>query len=110
VGKPVPISRRLCQGIGEGAFCRYVKDVALNDRGRFAVVWEIAGSPTVFYAQAYSPNVVAGANSVELGFQGNTSPNPAIALANDGTVAVALRHDTGIPEDAGLFLQRFRAP
>jgi hypothetical protein len=110
VGKPVPISRRLCQGIGEGFFCRYVRDVAMNDRGRFAVVWEIAGSPTVFYAQAYSPNVIAGANSVELAVVGSTSPNPAIALANDGTVAVALRRDTGIPEDAGLFLQRFRAP
>jgi hypothetical protein len=110
VGKPIPISRRLCQGIGEGAFCRYVKDVAMNDRGRFAVVWEIAGSPTVFYAQAYSPNAIAEANSVELAVVGSTSPNPAIALANDGTVAVVLRHDSGIPEAAGLFLLRFRAP
>jgi hypothetical protein len=110
VGKPVEISRRLCQGIGEGFFCRYVKDVSMNDRGRFGVVWELSGSPTVFYAEVYSPNVVAGANGFDLGFQGNTSPNHAIALANDGTVAVVLRHDRGIPEDAGLFLQRFRAP
>lgn len=110
VGKPIPISRRLCQGIGEGAFCRYVKDVAMNDRGRFAVVWQIAGSPTVYYALVYSPNAVAGANSVELGFESNISLNPAIALANDGTVAVVLRRDTGIPEDTGLFLLRFRAP
>ncbi len=110
MGKPVEISRRLCQGIGEGAFCRYVKDVAMNDRGRFAVVWEIAGSPTVYYAQVYSPNAIAGANSAELAVVGSTSPNPAIALANDGTVGVVLRRDTGIPEDAGLFLQRFRLP
>ena len=110
VGKPVAISRRLCQGIGEGFFCKLVKDVAMNDQGRFAVVWEIAGSPTLFYAQAYKPNVIAGANSVELGFR-DSGPDPAIALANDGTVAVALWQDIrGGREEEGLFLQRFRAP
>lgn len=106
-GKPVEISRRLCQGIGEGAFCTYIKDVAMNDQGRFAVVREISGGFSIFYAQVYSPNVIAGANSVELGFRGSGS-EPAIALANDGRVAAALRQDSGIPEDGGLFLQRFR--
>jgi hypothetical protein len=110
LGKPVEISRRLCQGIGEGFFCRYVKDVAMNDQGRFAVVWDISGGFSVFYAQAYSPNVIAGANSVELGFRGSGS-DPAIALANNGTVAAALWQDSrGAREETGLFLQRFRAP
>lgn len=109
VGKPVAISRRLCQGIGDGFFCRHVRDVAMNDQGRFAVVWEIAGLVTTFYAQGYSANAIAGA-SVELGLRDSGS-NPAIALANDGTVAVALWQDIGgAREEEGLVLQRFQVP
>ena len=110
MGKPVAISRRLCQGIGEGHFCRYVKDVAMNDQGRFVVIWDIAGSLEAFYAQGYSANAIAGANSVELGFRRSGS-EPAIALANDGTVAAALRQNIlGDIEEEGLVLQRFQVP
>ena len=108
VGKPVAISRRLCQGIGEGHFCRSVKDVAMNDRGRFVVVWDIAGSPEAFYAQGYSANAIAGANNVDLGFR-KSGADPAIALANDGTVAAALWQDIlGTIQEEGLVLRRFR--
>ncbi len=106
VGKPVLISRRLCGGAGLGTFCKFVRDVAMNDQGRFALILEVAADPTVFYAQVYT-NFISP-NSIELGFRGSAS-DPAIALANDGTVAVTLRKDNGIPEDGGLFLQRFRA-
>jgi hypothetical protein len=107
LGKPVAISRQLCQGIGEAFFCRYAEDVTLNDQGRFAVIWEIAGGPSVLYAQVYKPDFESR-GTVELAFRGVNTSDPAIALANDGTVAVVLRKDSGIPEDAGLFIQRFR--
>lgn len=105
VGKPVLISRRLCGGAGLGTFCRYIKDVAMNDQGRFAVVLQIAADPTIFYALVYKPNGNT-TPGIELGF---TPSDPAIALANDGTVAVALRQDNGADPEAGLFLQRFRS-
>jgi len=109
VGKPVLISRRLCGGAGLGTFCKYVRSVAMNDQGRFAVVLEIAADPTLFYAQVYDTNLISP-NSIELGFRESGS-DPAIALANNGTVAVALWQNRGVePTDAGLFLDRFRAP
>ena len=108
LGKPVAISRRLCGGAGLGTFCRLVKDVAMNDQGRFAVVWEVAADPTIFYAQVYKPDATPLTGTMEIGFRGITASDPAIALANDGTVAVALRQDSGISEDAALLLRRFR--
>jgi len=107
-GKPVLISRRLCGGIGEAAFCRYVRDAAMDDQGRFAVVREIAGFPEVFYADVYKPSSISP-SSVTLGFRDSGS-NPAIALTNGGTVAVALwQNSRGSREGTGLLLQRFRA-
>ena len=82
----------------------------MNDRGRFAVVWDIEGSPALFYAQAYNPNATPLTGTVELGFR-DSGAEPAIALANDGTIAVALWQDIrGAREEEGLVLQRFRAP
>jgi hypothetical protein len=105
LGKPVLISRRLCGGAGLGTFCRYINDVAMNDQGRFAVILQIAADPTIFYALVYKPNGNT-TSGIELG---SAWSDPAIALANDGTVAVALRQDSGADPEAGLFLQRFQS-
>lgn len=108
VGKPVAISRPLCGGAGLGTYCRYLLDASMNDQGRFAVVWVVAADPTIFYTQVFKPDF-RGTSGSEIGFGSITGSTPVVALANDGTVAAAVRQDSGLG-DGNLVLQRYRAP
>ncbi|MFY9826531.1 MAG: hypothetical protein WAM82_34535 [Thermoanaerobaculia bacterium] len=101
-GKPACVETR----------CERAAAVAMDDSGRFAVIWEVSENGTVsnLFAQLFTP---AGKPRTER-LPVNATPSmglesPAAALANDGDLLVAwTRSDTLHPEQAGLFLRRMR--
>jgi len=93
--------------------CERVAAVAMDDRGRFAVIWEVSenGKLSNLFAQLFTP---AGTARTERLPVNATRPSmgpesPAAALANNGDLLVAwTRSDTQHPERTGLFLRRMR--
>ncbi|HEV7508402.1 MAG TPA: hypothetical protein VGS07_26205 [Thermoanaerobaculia bacterium] len=92
--------------------CERAAAVAMDDRGRFAVIWEVSENGTVsnLFAQLFT---LAGKPRTER-LPVNATPSmglesPAAALANDGDLLVAwTRSDTQHSERMGLFLRRLR--
>jgi hypothetical protein len=109
VGARFPLSARpLCSGNR----CDFITTAAVDDRGRLAVVWEVSdnGARSLF-VQVFTPRGRALTDRLPV----NPEPsagffNPAVALANDGTVAVVWRRDSNLPEEDGLLIQRFELP
>ena len=92
--------------------CERAAAVAMDDRGRFAVIWEVTENGTVsnLFAQLFTPGGKARTERIPV----NATPSmgfetPAVALADDGNILVAwTRSDTVHPERTGLFLRRMR--
>jgi hypothetical protein len=91
--------------------CERAAAVAMDDSGRFAVIWEVSENGTSsLFAQLFTPAGKARTERLPV----NATPSrgfesPATALANDGDLLVAWsRSDTLHPEQAGLYLKRMR--
>jgi hypothetical protein len=112
-GKPVggrfPLSRQACTE----SRCAVIGTVAMDDPGRFVVVWEVVDSGTYsLAAQLFSPRGKPLTGQVPVtDLPSRTFQTPAAALADDGTLAVAWRRESAEhPERAGLYLRRLRLP
>ena len=101
-GKPACIENR----------CERAAAVAMDDRGRFAVIWEVSenGKLSNLFAQLFTPAGKPRTECISVNATPSTSPeSPAAALANNGDLLVAwTRSDTQNPERTGLFLRRMR--
>jgi hypothetical protein len=92
--------------------CERAAALAMDDSGRFAVIWEVSENGTLsnLFAQLFTPGGKVKSERIPV----NASPSqgfesPAMALADDGSVVVAWsRSDTLHPEKTGLFLRRLR--
>jgi len=106
-----PVSNEpFCQGLQ----CRIVSAVAMDDNGRFALVWETIvnlGSSNLT-AQLYSAANKPRGGPVPVNLTPSTGPEfPAAALANDGSLEIAwTRVDPAHPERNGLFVRKLRLP
>ena len=110
VGGQLPILRR---PICSGERCEFVNTAAMDDFGRFAVVWEVTDHGVRdYFVQAFNPRGRPLAGRVLISPSPGTSLGlPAIALANDGAIAVVWRREgSNLPEEDGLFVRRFRLP
>ncbi len=98
-GKPACIENR----------CERAAAVAMDDRGRYAVIWEVSenGKLSNLFAQLFTPAGKPRTEGILVNVTPSLSPeSPAVALANDGDLLVAwTRSDT---QRTGLFLRRMR--
>ena len=93
--------------------CPSLGAVAMDDFGRFAMVWELDnGGSSSLAAQLFNPRgkpltgLVPVNGAPSFGFQ-----TPAAALADDGTLAVVWRREDSLhPQNAGLFLRLLQLP
>ncbi|HEX3527799.1 MAG TPA: hypothetical protein VH988_12110 [Thermoanaerobaculia bacterium] len=98
----------------EGLQCRVVGAMAMDDNGRFALVWEtivnLGGSNLT--AQLYSAANKPRGGPVPVNLTPSAGPEfPAAALANDGSLEVAwTRVDSAHADRNGLFVRRLRMP
>jgi hypothetical protein len=110
LGARFPISRRaICQG----RQCEFVSAVALDDRGRFAVIWEVrnVGTSSNVFAQLFTWRGRPLTGRIPVNLTPSVDPSAsAAALANDGTLVVAWRRRVESPALSGLFLRSFQLP
>jgi len=103
------LQRPICSEEG----CDFINTAAMDDFGRFAVVWEVTdhGVRNLF-VQAFNPRGRPLTGRVLISpSPGSSLGLPAIALANDGTLAVVWRREgSNLPDEDGLFVRRFRLP
>ena len=93
--------------------CTALQTVALDNSGRFAAVWETADLGSYSLAvQLFNPRGKPLTGLVPLGGPpSQTFIEPAAALADDGTLAVAWRREiAGDSEHTGLYMTRLRLP
>jgi hypothetical protein len=96
-----------------GDRCDFISTAAMDDRGRFAVVWEVAtGGFYSLYFQVFTPRGRPLTPRILVHPRPTHDPvSPAIALANDGTVAVAWnREKAGFLDESALVVRRFQLP
>jgi hypothetical protein len=113
-GEPVGGQGRLSRKplCSEGR-CDFISSIAMDDQGRFVVAWDVSeGTTRDFFVQAFTPRGRPMTDRIPLGSVPlHSFVEPAVALSNDGTVAVAWRQEsTDSPEQDGLFVRRFRLP
>lgn len=110
LGARIPISQRaICQD----RQCEFVSAVALDDRGRFAVIWEArnVGVSSNLFAQFFTWRGRPLTGRIPVNLTPSVPPSgTAAALANDGTLVVAWTRGAKPPARSGLFLRRFQLP
>jgi hypothetical protein len=93
--------------------CGSLAAVAMDNSGRFAVIWEESGAGGFnLAAQLFNPRGKPLTGLVPVNSRpSETFQTPAAALADDGTLAVVWRReDSSHPVNAGLFLRRLQLP
>jgi hypothetical protein len=110
VGGLFPIRRQpLCQGLE----CQVLRAVAMDDNGRFALVWEKSDGLDVFnltaqlYSAANKPRGGLEPVNLTLSIQPEA---PAAALANDGSLVVVWSRVDPFQSVPQLFARRLRLP
>jgi hypothetical protein len=104
-----PLSR---QPICSGNRCGFTFSAAMDDSGRFALVWDVRdGLSQKLFVQAFSPGgkPLTGRILVNSNPSAFSSSSSAVALANDGTLAVVWQRE-GAAARRGLFVRRFQLP
>lgn len=97
----------------EGLHCRNVRAVAMDDNGRFALVWELSDGLNIFnlgaqlYSAANKPRGVLFPVTLKLSIEPET---PAAALANDGSLEIVWTRVDPFQTDHQLFARRLRLP
>lgn len=108
-GREIPLSRRICSE----SRCDFIASLAMDDRGRFAVLWEVSGAARrSFFAQVFTPRGRALTDRIPVG---STIPatlsSGSIALTNEGDLAVVWRRESvEDPEETGFYLWRLQLP
>lgn len=93
--------------------CQNLRAVAIDDNGRFALVWEISDGLSVFnlsaqlYSAANKPRGVLFPVNLKLSIEPET---PVAALANDGSLEVVWTRVDPFQTDHQLFARRVRLP
>jgi hypothetical protein len=112
-GEPVGGLIRLPSPPCNESQCASISAFAMDNFGRFAVIWEVTGTGGFnLAAQLFNPRGkpltgLVPVNSLPSG----TFQTPAAALADDGTLVVVWRREDSFhPENDGLFLRRLRLP
>jgi hypothetical protein len=110
VGGLFPIRRQpLCQA----ATCQNLRAVAMDDNGRFALVWEISDGLDVFNltAQLYSAGNKLRGGLVPVNIAPSIHPEtPAAALSNDGALVIVWTRVDPFQTVPQLFARRLRLP
>jgi hypothetical protein len=104
-----PLSR---QPICSGRRCELIHSTSMDDSGRFAVVWEVTdGVSQRLFVQAFAPGGAPLTGRIPVSFNPSAffSSSAAVALANDGILAVVWRRE-GAAARRGLFVRRFQLP
>jgi len=97
----------------EELHCQNLRAVAMDDNGRFALVWELSDGLNVFnlsvqlYSAANKPRGVLFPVTLKLSIEPET---PAAALANDGSLEVVWTRVDPFQTDHQLFARRLRLP
>jgi hypothetical protein len=110
VGSLFRISR---QPVCNDTHCQNLRAVAMDDNGRFALVWEISDGLNVFnlsaqlYSAANKPRGALFPVNLKFSIQPET---PAAALANDGSLEVVWTRVDPFQTDQQLFARRLRLP
>jgi hypothetical protein len=102
-------ARPLCSGDR----CDFINAAAMDDRGRLAVIWDVSTSGLHnLFLQVFTPRGRPLTDRVLVNpFPSLSSQAHAVALANDGTLAVVRRQGpAGFLDEGGLYLQRFELP
>jgi len=110
VGGLFRISR---QPVCDDTHCRNLRAVAMDDNGRFALVWEISDGLDIFNlaAQLYSAANKPRGDLVPVNLKLSIEPEfPAAALANDGSLEVAWTRVDPFQTAHQLFARRLRLP
>jgi hypothetical protein len=92
--------------------CEFLLTAAMDDRGRFVVAWEVIGPEGAdSFFQVYTARGRALTEPIPISTVPFTNfETLTLALANDGTLAVAWRDGASAPNREGLFLRRFQLP
>jgi hypothetical protein len=110
VGGLFPIRRQpLCQGLT----CQNLRSVAMDDNGRFALVWEISDGLNVFNltAQLYSAGNKPRGALVPVNLTLSIQPeSPAAALANDGALEIVWTRVDPFQTASQVIARRLRLP
>jgi hypothetical protein len=110
-GEPVGGLLQLPPRVCDESDCTFVQVLAMDNAGRFAVVWErIENGGASLAAQLFNARGKPLTALVSIGDDTSQSSEPAAALADDGTLAVVWRRDSGNSQQRGLYLSRLRLP
>lgn len=96
-----------------GLHCQNIRAVAMDDNGRFALVWEISDGLNVFNlsTQLYSAANKLRGGLVPVTLKLSIEPeSPVAALANDGSLEIVWNRVDPFQTDHQLFARRFRLP
>jgi hypothetical protein len=94
------------------ARCANFAVAALDDSGRFAVIWETNESSSFnLFAQLFSAQGKPLTGFIRVNDSQSTFyEDPDAALANDGTLVVVWQRRAPLPDDNGLFLKVLQLP
>lgn len=110
VGGLFPLRR---EPVCDGLHCQNLRAVALDDNGRFALVWEISDGLNVFNlsAQLYSAANKPRGTVFPVTLKRSIEPEtPAAALANDGALEIVWTRVDPFQTDHQVFARRVRLP
>lgn len=110
VGRPALLSRG---PICTEDLCSFLYRIAMDDRGRFAVLWDVYDATTRHIsAQVFTPRGRPVTDRIPVTSLPRVSfSTPDVALTNQGTLGVTWHGENEEdPEERGLFIWRYRLP